>query len=116
MKKVDKKEKVEKCMKEFLLRNKDYAIEVYIRDNMTDNIIGQILIMPERIFKMDNEKCSLEWDTDCNVKFNRFTIIYEEIMACYEEIDEYNQQSVYMILKNGMSIEFECVGLREYKG
>lgn len=108
MKKTDKKE----IIKSFLLRNEDSAIEVYIRNNLTDSIIGQILVTSDRIFKSDDKKCTLEWGIDCDVKFNRFTIHYEEIMTCYEETDEYNQQFVCVILKNGMSISFECVGIK----
>lgn len=43
---------------------------------------------------------------------NHVMIPYDEVMDCYEERDEYNQQMVQVILKNGMMIYFECVGMR----
>ena len=43
---------------------------------------------------------------------NNILVPYDEVLDCYEERDEYNQQMVYVLLKNGMRIDFECVGLR----
>ena len=43
---------------------------------------------------------------------NDITIPYDEVLDCYEEKDECNQQMAYVILKNGMRIDFECVGIK----
>lgn len=108
----EQKDRMLEILSKFLSRNKDYAVEVHIRNNMTDGIIGQIIVTPDRVFKSDDNSCSVEWDIDCGVKFNRFTIPYDEVMACFEETDEYGSQSVNVIMKCGMSVEFSCVGLR----
>lgn len=96
----------------FLSRNKEYAVEVYIRSNTTDSIIGQIFVTTDRMFKSKDDSCSLEWDVDCGVKFNRFTIPYDDVEICFEETDEYGSQTVSVIMKCGVSLNFECVGLR----
>lgn len=41
-----------------------------------------------------------------------FHLIYNEIMDCYEELVEPSFQAVSVLLKNGMKIDFECVGIR----
>lgn len=108
----EKKDRIDKIINEFLSRNKDYAVEVYIRSNITDTIIGQIFVTTDRIFKNKDDSCSVEWDIDCGVKFNRFTIPYDEVVICFEETDEYGSQTASVIMKCGVSLNFECVGLR----
>lgn len=39
-------------------------------------------------------------------------IPFDEVLDCYEEKDEYNQQMTHVIMKNGMKVYFECVGMR----
>lgn len=51
-------------------------------------------------------------DVDCGVKFNRFTIQYDEVVICFEETDEYGSQTASAIMKCGVSLNFECVGMR----
>lgn len=43
---------------------------------------------------------------------NHIIIPFNEVLDCYEEKDEYNQQMVHVILKNGVTIYFECVGMK----
>ena len=47
----------------------------------------------------------IEWNE------NNFSIPYDKILACYDETDEYEQQMVFVILKCGVSIDFECCGI-----
>lgn len=108
----EKKERIDRIIDEFLSRNKDYAVEVYIRSNITDTIIGQIFVTTDRVFKDNDKSCSVEWDVDCGVKFNRFTIPYDDVVVCFEENDEYGSQTASVIMKCGVSLNFECVGLR----
>lgn len=109
---IGMKEKVIKTLGEFLDRNKEYMVKAYISDSTTNSMIGKMFITTDRTFKTDDRKATLEWDNSHDIKFNNFSLLYDEILACYEEVDEYNQQMVYMILKCGVSIDFECVGMR----
>lgn len=109
----DKKERIDRIIGDFLSRNKDYAVEVYIRSNATDIIIGQIFVTTDRVFKNSDDSCTLEWDMiNCGVKFNRFTIPYNDVVVCFDETDGYNSQATSVIIKSGVSLNFECVGLR----
>lgn len=115
---IDIKEKVIKTLGEFLNRNKDYAIEAYISNGMTDSNIGRIIILTDRICNTKDNKFIIEWDKDVNsnVRYNNFSLTYEEIMACYEEEDTYGKlkiaETAVVILKNGIKFDFCCVGMR----
>lgn len=112
------KEKMLKTLDEFLNRNKNYAIEAYISNGMTDSNIGQIIIPTDRIYNEKDKKFMIEWNKDIksNVRYNNLSFPYDEVMACYEEVDSYDElkisESAIVILKNGMKIDFECVGMR----
>lgn len=112
------KEKMLKTLDEFLNRNKNYAIEAYISNGMTDSNIGQIIIPTDRIYNEKDKKFMIEWnkDVNSNVRYNNLSFPYDEVMACYEEVDSYDElkisESAIVILKNGMKIDFECVGMR----
>lgn len=109
------KETVNGVVGEFFNNHKDYAIEIYIFDGVTDNIIGSIFVTLDRSFATKEDECILEWDTD-NIVSNRFTFQYDDIMACFEEWYEPDMknrdQTVVIILKNGTKYCFECVGMR----
>lgn len=112
------KEKVENILGGFLEGNKEYAVELYINNAITNRRIGKIFITSDRIFKADDEKITLEWDKDENfdVRYNDFSIPYNEVMACYEEVDKEDNlkisETVVVILKNGMKFQFECCGIK----
>ena len=103
------KEKVENILSGFFERNKEYSVNIYIRNGVTDNHIALLLIPVERMIVVKETKYILEWD---DAQFNNFSLPYEEILDCYEERDGYNSQTVHVIMKNGMKFEFECCGLR----
>lgn len=69
-------------------------------------------VTTDRTFKVGDKKFTFEWNNCYDVMFNIFSVPYDEILTCYEEVDEYNQRTVYVLLKCGISIDFECVGLR----
>lgn len=103
------KEKVIRTLNRFFEKNKDYAIEVYVRNTNTHSIIGYIVVVPnERELVCNEEK---QYKVSWNNKYSNFTIPYDEVLNCYEETDEYGSQTIYVILKCGVSIEFECVGM-----
>lgn len=99
------KEKVVKTLGEFLDRNKEYVIGLYISDPVTNHIIGRMNVTTNRVFKANDKGITLEWNE------NNLSIPYDEILACYDETDEYEQQMVFVILKCGVSIDFGCVGM-----
>ena len=111
MRLVDMKEKVIKILGEFLDRSEGYIVELYISNPITNSIIGRMAITTDRTFKADDKGFTLEWDNSNDIKINNFSISYDEILACYDEVDEYEQQMVFAILKCGVSIDFGCCGI-----
>lgn len=103
------KEKVETILGGFLKRNKDYSVNIYVRNGITNNHMALLLLPIERVIKAEESKFILEWDA---AQFNNFSLLYNEILDCYKERDKYNSQMVHVIMKNGVKVEFECVGLR----
>lgn len=112
------REKVENILGGFLKRNKDYAVELYINNAATNSNIGKIFIASDRIYSVDDKKLTLKWNKDENydVRYNDFSILYDEIMACYEEVDKDNNlkisETAVVIFKNGMEFSFSCIGMR----
>lgn len=112
------KEKVENILGIFLDRNKDYAVELYINNANTNSSMGRIFVTSDRICKVNDKKFILEWNKDENydVRYNNFSIPYDEVMACYEETDEEDRlkitETAVVILKNGMEFDFQCAGMR----
>lgn len=109
---IDLKEKVIKILGDFLERTKGYTVEVYISNLSTNSIIGRMYITNDSTFKADDKKVVLEWDNKHDIMLNNISILYDEVLACYDEEDEYGQQMVFVILKCGVSIDFGCCGLR----
>ena len=108
---IDVKEKVIKTLGEFLEGNKEYIIEVYISNPVTNHIIGRMYVATDRTFKTDDKGFTLEWDNRQDIVFNNFSIPYEDILVCYKEVDEYEQEMIFVILKCGISIDFGCCGM-----
>lgn len=112
------KEKVENILGGFLDRNKDYAIEFYINNAVTNSNMGKIFITSGRIYETNEKKLTLKWNKDENydVRYNDFSIPYDEVMSCYKEIDKNDNlkisETAVVILKNGMEFNFECIGVR----
>lgn len=112
------KEKVENILGGFLDRNKDYAIELYINNAVSNSNMGKIFITSDRIYETNDKKLTLEWNKDENydVRYNVFSIPYDEVMSCYEEVDKNDNlkisETAVVILKNGMEFNFGCIGMR----
>ena len=98
---IDVKEKVIKTLGEFLDRNEKYVIGAYISNPVTNRFIGRMNVATNRVFKANDKGITLEWN-DSNL-----SIPYDEVLACYDETDEYEQQMVFVFLKCGVSIDFE---------
>ena len=112
------KEKVENILGGFLERNKDYAVELYINNAVTNSRIGQIFITSDRICEAGDKEFTLKWNKDenCDVRYNNFSVPYDEIMKCYETVEKEDKlkisETVVVILKNGMEFVIECCGMR----
>ena len=108
---IDVKEKVIRTLGEFLDKNKEYIVEAYISNPVTNHIIGRMYVANDRTFKTDDKGFTLEWDNKQDIAYNNLSVSYDDILACYDETDEYDQQMIFVILKCGVSIDFECCGL-----
>ena len=108
---IDVKEKVTKTLGGFLDRNKEYIVEAYISNTVTSHIIGRMYVETDRTFKTDDKGFTLEWDNKQDIAYNNLSVLYDDILACYDETDEYDQQMIFVILKCGVSIDFGCCGM-----
>lgn len=112
------KEKVENILGGFLERNKEYAIELYINNAVTNSNMGKIFITSDRIYETNDKKLTLKWNKDKNydVRYNDFSIPYDEVMSYYGEIDKNDNLKIseiaVVVLKNGMEFYFGCIGMR----
>lgn len=106
------REKVESILGGFLERNKDYAISGNISNGISGNPISDFQMTIDRQYGSSASVLYLKSNIGDIINVNNILIPYDEVLDCYEEKDEYNQQMVNVILKNGMRIDFECVGLR----
>lgn len=106
------KEKVDSILGGFLERNKDYAISGNISNGISGNPISDFWMTIDRQYGTNESVLYMKSNIGEIKSVNHISIPYNEVMDCYEERDEYNQQMVYVILKNGMRIDFECVGMR----
>lgn len=101
-----KKKKISNTLDNFLDRNQNYSIEVYLKS--TDIIIGRFYVPVVRNYDQNGEsQYKLSWDNGTN----SLNIPYDEVINAYEEIDEYVSQSVDVIIKGGIIISLECCGL-----
>ena len=82
------KESVDRNLGEFLDRNKDYAVELYINNAVTNSRIGQIFITSDRIYEADDKNFILKWNKDdnCDVRYDDFSVPYNEIMKKLEKL------------------------------
>lgn len=102
------KEQMLELLDNFMRRNENYAIEIYIHDSKSDLAVGKFLIPMERNYDHDkNEEYDISWGIG-----NSIGISYKETVACYEEKDDSISQTIYMIMKCGLIISICCVGLR----
>lgn len=103
------KEKFSKTLNDFLTRNEEYAIQIYLKNTDTDSFIGRFLAPIGRNYDQ-NEKNG--FDVSRNSGYDSLCISHNDVIACYEEKDEYGSQTVHVIMKCGVTTDFECVGER----
>lgn len=103
------KEKFSKVLNDFLTRNEEYAIWIYLKNTDTDSFIGRFLAPIGRNYDQNGENgFKVSW----NRGYDSVCISHDEVIACYEERDEYGSQTVHVIMKYGVIIDFECCGER----
>lgn len=49
------------------------------------------------------------WNDNCS----SIAFLYDNVKAYCEEIDKHYNQNIYVILTNGICINFECIGFKE---
>ena len=103
------KEKFSKTLNDFLTRNEEYAIQIYLKNTDTDSFIGRFLAPIGRNYDQNGEGgFKVSW----NKGYDSLCISHNEVIACYQEKDEYGSQTVHLIMKYGVTIDFECCGDR----
>ena len=95
----------------FLERNKEYAISGNISNGINGNPISNFLMAIDREYGSNESVLYLKSNIGDIKNVNHILVPYDEVLDCYEERDEYGSQTVHVILKCGVSIEFECVGM-----
>lgn len=106
------RDKVEKILGGFLERNKDYTISGNVSNGISGNPISDFWMTKDRQYGSNESVLYLKSNIGDIKSVNHISIPYDEVLDCYEEKDEYNQQMVHVILKNSMTIYFECVGMK----
>ena len=106
------KERVDKISGGFLERNKEYANCGNMSKGISGNPISDFWMTVDRQYGTNESVLYLKSNIGDIKSVNHVVVPYDEVLDCYEEKDEYNQQMVYVILKNGMKIYFECVGMQ----
>lgn len=77
------REQMKGILDDFMRRNENYAIEIYICNANSDLTIGKFLIPIERSCNHDkNDGYNISWGLG-----NSIDIPYKEVIACYEEKD-----------------------------
>lgn len=105
------KQKVTEQLKDFFCRNRDYAVELDLKDIQTHAIIGIFTISMNRECSYEDDLLSLSWKNNECI-YEAFKIRYDDVSAIHEEQDEFGIQTVRIDMKYGITIEFICVGIR----
>ena len=110
------KEKIDRILGGFLERNKEYAISGYISNGLNGNPIFDFWMPIDRQYGPNENVLYVESNMGDTKSVNHISIPYDEALACYEEVDKDDNlkisETVVIILKNGMEIDFECCGMR----
>ena len=103
-----KSEKLIAVLNGFFDRNKEYGIEIYLKNGITGSFLQRLYVSTGRTISYGKNAYRVMWPD----KLSEISIPYDDVISCHEEKDEYNQQSVTVILKGGLLIKLECVGMR----
>ena len=105
------KEKVIQIFESFFGRNSNYVVYAYLKNGITGNNIANMNLKNREIEEREGF-LRVSWDENkhLGIYMHNFSIHYDEVVSCYEEIDEYGSQSVRVIFQNGIIVNFECCG------
>ena len=110
------KERVESILGGFLERNKDYAISGNISNGISGNPISDFWMTIDRQYGLNESVLYLKSNIGDIKSVNHIMIPYDEVMDCYEEKDKEDglkiSEIVVVIFKNGIKLEFCCIGMR----
>ena len=105
------KREVAEKLKDFFSRNRDYAVELDLKDIQTHTNIRIFSISMNRECSYKDDLLSLSWKNNECI-YEAFKIRYDDVSAIHEEQDEFGIQTVRIDMKYGITIEFTCVGIR----
>ena len=105
------KQEVAERLKDFFSRNRDYAVELDLKEIQTRTNIGTFSITMNRECSYKNDLLSISWKNNECI-YEAFKIRYDDVIAIQEEQDEFGIQTVCIDMKYGIAIEFTCVGIR----
>ena len=105
------KQKVTEQLKDFFSRNRDYAVELDLKEIQTRTNIGTFSITMNRECSYKNDLLSISWKNNECI-YEAFKIRYDDVSAIHEEQDEFGIETVHIDMKYGITIEFTCVGVR----
>lgn len=107
------KEKFSKTLNDFLTRNEEYAIQIYLKNTDTDSFIGRFLAPIGRNYDQNYDQNGKNgFDVSWNRGNDSLCISHNDVISCYQEKDEYGSQTVHVIMMGGVTIDFECCGDR----
>lgn len=105
------KQEVAEMLKDFFSRNRDYAVELDLKDIQTHTNIGIFSISMNRKCSYEDDLLALSWENNECI-YEAFKIRYDDVSAIHEEQDEFGIETVHIDMKYGITIEFTCVGVR----
>lgn len=105
------KQEVAERLKDFFSRNRDYAVELDLKDIQTHTNIGIFSITMNRECAYEDDLLSLSWKNNECI-YEALKIRYGDVIAIQEEQDEFGIQTVLINMTYGISMEFICVGIR----
>ena len=105
------KQEVAERLKDFFSRNRDYAVELDLKEIQTRTNIGTFSITMNRECSYKNDLLSISWKNNECI-YEAFKIRYDDVSAIHEEQDEFGIETVHIDMKYGITIEFTCVGVR----
>ncbi len=109
------KEQITELLGGFLEQYKDYAVEVYVKNGISDNNIARLFIPCNRKYEAKEAMCIVKWEGK-ETYTSEITFPYDEIFDCYvgylePDTRNYFDGDIIVAMKNGMKYQFQCVGM-----
>jgi len=109
------KEQITDLLGGFLEKHKDYAIEIYISNGISDSRVARLFVTNDRNFEAKEKQFWLSWQHG-EINTSDITFPYAEISDCYigylePDMKNLFQADIIIAMKNGMKYQFQCVGI-----